>query len=886
MRTSRAIRSEFLRFFEERGHTIVPSAPLIPQNDPTLLFTNAGMNQFKDVFLGIGTRPYKRAADTQKCVRVSGKHNDLEEVGYSHHHHTFFEMLGNWSFGDYFKKEAIAWAWELLTEVWGLPKDRLYATVFAGDEEDGVPPDEEAAELWTSVTDMDPSHILRFGKKDNFWEMGETGPCGPCSEIHIDLTPDGSGGKLVNAGSPEVVEVWNLVFIQFNRRSDGKLEPLPAHHVDTGMGFERITAVLQGKRSNYDTDIFTPLIQRIEELSGTDYETGDERSVRVPTRVIADHIRMLAFTIADGGLPGNEGRGYVIRRILRRAVRYGRVLGFTDPFLFQLVPVLVETMGDVFPEIAERQEHVQRVIRAEEESFGRTLDRGLELFEEIAGRLEASGERTVPGEEAFRLYDTYGFPLDLTQLLARERGMTVDQERFEELMEQQRERARAAQRFQLDLSEVARWQTVSEGPDSEFTGYESLEEPEAQIRRARVLRDAQGNPVYQLVLDRTPFYAESGGQIGDQGTLEIGEEVVRVLDTQKDEDGTIVHIVDRLPEDLTAPVRARVDADRRRATMRAHSATHLLHAALRKFLGDHVTQAGSLVAPDRLRFDFTHYEAVPQSALEEIEAFVNEQVLANLPVVVEWMPLDEAKRRGAMALFGEKYGEIVRTVQMGEVSLELCGGTHVSGTAEVGPFRLLREGSSASGVRRVEAVTGWGAYETIREAERTLREAASVVGARQREELIERLERLLAELKSLERETAELRRRAAMASLDRYLSEATALNGLRIVAASVEGVEREELIAMVDALKQRLGSGVVVLGSVIGQKPAFVVGVTPDLVREKGIRAGDLAKHVASITGGGGGGRPELAQAGGRDPSKLREALDAVVPFVRQKLNA
>lgn len=881
MKSAREIRDGFLQFFRERGHTIVPSDSLIPAQDPTLLFTNAGMNQFKDVFLGTGSRPYVRAANTQKCVRVSGKHNDLEEVGYSNRHHTFFEMLGNWSFGDYFKKEAIAWAWELLTDVWGLPKERLYATVFAGDEADGVPPDDEAAHLWTTVTDIESSHIKRFGKKDNFWEMGETGPCGPCSEIHIDLTPDGAGGQEVNQGNPHVIEIWNLVFIQFNRRSDGSLQPLPAKHVDTGMGFERICAVLNGKSSTYETDVFAPLLEHIGQLAGVDYDTGDWMKVQVPMRVIADHIRMLTFTIGDGALPSNEGRGYVLRRILRRAVRYGRVLGFHEPFLYRLVSTLGETMGYIFPEIVERRGHIERVIRAEEESFGQTLDRGLDIFEEVVARLNAQNTAVFPGEEAFRLYDTFGFPLDLTELMAAERGLRVDNERFNTLMEEQRKRSRAAGKFSVNLEELAQWQEVSAGEDSLFTGYESLQET-AVVRAVRVL-EREGKKTYHVTLDRTPFYAESGGQIGDVGILRSGEEKIPVLDTLK-EGERIVHVVERLPCDLEAPLIAEVDATRRRATMRAHSATHLLHAGLRKVLGAHVAQAGSLVASDRLRFDFSHYASVPEKALVEVETFVQDQILANHSVVIRHMPFDEAKRAGAMALFGEKYGEVVRTVAMGEVSLELCGGTHVRSTAEIGGFKILREQSVAAGVRRIEALTGRATYDYYREIETLLEDVAELVGARRRNEILARIERFLQDAKALSQEATELRRKAALANVDTYAHPTSEVEGIPVVARVVDGVGREELRTLVEAIKKRLGSGVVVLGAELEGKPAFVAGVTDDLIGRCGLKAGEIAGAVAKVTGGGGGGRPDTAQAGGRDPAKLHEALNTVPQLVRHLL--
>ena len=885
MKSARDIRDGYLDYFRELEHAVVPSASTVPRNDPTLLFTNAGMNQFKDVFLGTGSRPYVRAADTQKCVRVDGKHNDLEEVGYSKSHHTFFEMLGNWSFGDYFKREAIEWGWRLLTDVWGLPKDRLYATVFGGDEADGVPADNEAADLWVEMTDIDPSHVLPFGKKDNFWEMGDTGPCGPCSEIHIDMTPDGNGAAFVNGDNPHVIEIWNLVFIQFNRLADASLQPLPAKHVDTGMGFERVCAIMQGKTSNYETDLFTPLLERLSELSGKGYTGGDEQQVRIPMQVISDHARMLTFTIGDGALPGNEGRGYVLRRILRRAVRYGRMLGFEEPFLHRLTPVLVDTMGYIFPEIVERQEHIERVIRGEEEAFGRTLDRGLEIFEEVAAGLAKDNGSRFPGDEAFKLYDTFGFPLDLTQLISSERGLEVDTPRFDELMAEQRERARSAQRFAVDLAAVALWQDVSEGAHSLFTGYESYEE-DAVIRRVRVIETQDGDTVYHIVLDKTPFYGESGGQVGDQGTLTVGDEELSVVDTQKEEDDSIVHVVDRLPTDLDAPVVARVDAARRTATRRAHSATHLLHAGLRKYLGTHVTQAGSLVAPDRVRFDVTHYEGISEDILADVQAFVSEHVLAGHPVETNWMGLEEARERGAMALFGEKYGDRVRTVVMGDTSMELCGGTHVAATSEVGSFKILREQSIASGVRRIEAVTGAAAYAHYAESDRLVEGVADIVGAKRREDILDRARHVVGEVKRLEGETAALRAQIALSDVDVYLDRARDVGGVKVVAAVVENIGRDELRELGEVLKEKLGSGIVVLGASVDDRPALIVGVTADVIKSSGVKAGDVVKEVAAIVGGGGGGRPDFAQAGGGDVEKLGGAIDAVEGIVARQLSA
>ena len=748
-RSSEAIRQDFLDFFRERGHEIVPSAPLVPHDDPTLLFINAGMNPFKDVFLGEGTRPYTRVADTQKCLRVSGKHNDLEEVGVDTYHHTFFEMLGNWSFGDYFKREAIRWAWELLVERWGLEPDRLYVTVHEGDDALGLSADTEAAELWKSETGVAPEHILFQGSKDNFWMMGDTGPCGPCSEIHVDLRPDDErakvdGASLVNRDDPRVMEIWNLVFIQYNALVKGEgervkgegttvLQPLAAKHVDTGMGFERICAVLQGKSSNYDTDLFTPLFAALTGLGAPKYDEADEKQ-RIAMRVVADHVRTLAFAIADGASPSNTGRGYVIRRILRRAVRFGyQALGFREPFLYKLVEPLKEKMGGPFPELAERQATIERTIRAEEEGFLRTLGIGLEIFNTVVfsirhqiqqnEQIEDDGtsgvpigrddilqkayggnsfeeymanvndfsskasQGIIPGKIAFLLHDTYGFPADLTALMAREEGLTVDEVGFSREMEKQRERARAAGTFGVDHSKVGAWEIVSEGEHSAFVGYDTTETTDARIRRMRSFGEGE-NERHEIVLDRTPFYAESGGQIGDTGTLSVGDDELRVLDTQRLDDGSIAHVVDRLPSDPGAAVTATVTASTRRETRKHHTATHLLHAALRETLGEHVQQKGSLVAPDRLRFDFSHFERVTPEEQRRIERRVNALIQQNVEACIEPnVPIAEAKQRGAMALFGEKYGETVRVVTFGE-SVELCGGTHVGATGEIGLFHV------------------------------------------------------------------------------------------------------------------------------------------------------------------------------------------------------
>jgi len=700
MKTSREIRQDFFNFFESKSHRIVPSAPVIPHGDPTLLFTNAGMNQFKDVFLGYGKRDYRRAADTQKCIRVSGKHNDLEEVGVDTYHHTFFEMLGNWSFGDYYKAEAIEWAWELLTQVWGLPKERLHATVYRTDD--------EAFEIWKSY--LPESQIHRFDEKDNFWEMGETGPCGPCSEIHFDRTPDLSGGKLVNAGVPEVIEIWNLVFIQYNRRADGSLEDLTAKHVDTGMGFERICAVLQSKDSNYDTDVFMPLINKIVDLSGKKYDGGLTDPDSIAMRVIADHTRTLSFAIADGAMPGNEGRGYVLRRILRRGCRFARNLGFHEPVIYKLVEVLIDSMGDVFPELVSQRTTIERVIKGEEESFLVTLDRGIEIFENLARSIPTGAK--VSGNDAFQLYDTFGFPLDLTELLAREKGLGVDTDGFTKNMDAQKERSRKARKtgtMEIDIPQL--------DFSTEFTGYN-----ETVSEAIALYIDSN-----KIVLDKTPFYAESGGQVSDTGTLVLAGESYDVLDVIRSGDA-VIHITDRDIEPLVGEaVLAKVHSSRRRDTMRNHSATHLLHEALRQVLGDHIKQAGSLVAPEYLRFDFNHFEKVSSEDISRIETIVNERILESIRVGTEIMKLDEISKNSKVRMFfGDKYGDVVRVVTMDpKFSIEICGGTHVSNTSEIGMFKIVSESSIAAGIRRIEAVTGRGVREFIHSLERKIEDKSN-----------------------------------------------------------------------------------------------------------------------------------------------------------------
>lgn len=830
--TSHQIRQSFLDFFRERGHRIVPSAPVIPHGDPTLLFTNAGMNQFKDVFLGAGKRDFTRAADTQKCIRVSGKHNDLEEVGYDTYHHTFFEMLGNWSFGDYFKEEAIGWSWELLTDVWKLPKDRLHATVYRTDD--------EAYEIWKKY--LPESHIHRFDEKDNFWEMGETGPCGPCSEIHFDRTPDLSGGPLVNAGVPEVIEIWNNVFIQYNRKADGTLEELPAKHVDTGMGFERITAVMQGKNSNYDTDVFQPIIAFTEDLSGQNYNPDERDPVGVAMRVIADHIRTLSFSIADGAIPGNEGRGYVLRRILRRAARYARNLGLTEPVLWKHVGVLCATMGDVFPEIVEQRALIERIIKAEEEAFLATLDRGLARFDSVA-----TTNNMVSGADAFELYDTFGFPIDLTQLIARERGLDVDLAEFERLLDEQRARSRAARKSHAQ-------EAVMEQIDaaSAFTGYDATE------TSSKVLY-AKGN---QVVLEATPFYVEMGGQVSDTGTITVGGATFVVEDVRKSGDA-IVHL---LETDIDANVGdialARLDVPRRRDIQREHSATHLVHEALRRVLGSHVQQSGSLVAPDHLRFDFSHFERLREDELQAIEDMVNEKIFEAIDVHIEEMPIDKARSvPGAKMFFGDKYGDSVRVVFIDEkFSVEFCGGTHVRNTSEIGLFKILGESSVASGVRRLEAIAGRSIPAYFKELAEKQRAANSESG-----KLVERIKQLEKELSALK--TGELK-----TLIPGIIEKAVVQDGIRIAAARVDVTDMDQLKDLGDELRSSLKTGGIgLLATVIDDKVQLVCVVTDDLTKTK--PAGKLVGLVAKEVGGGGGGKPHLATAGGKDVTKLDAAV-------------
>ena len=873
--TTSQIRSDFLEFFKGKGHTIVPSAPLVPGNDPTLLFTNSGMVQFKDVFLGAEKRSYVRAADVQRCLRAGGKHNDLDQVGYTARHHTFFEMLGNWSFGDYFKKDAIAWAWELLTQVWKLPADRLLVTVYHTDD--------EAYGLWHDVIGVPAERIVRIGDNkgapfasDNFWQMADTGPCGPCTEIFFDHGPEHFGGP---PGSPDedgdrYIEIWNLVFMQFDKQPDGTLLPLPAPCVDTGMGLERLAAVLQHVHSNYEIDLFQALIRKASALTGmADLENKS-------LRVIADHIRACSFLIVDGVLPSNEGRGYVLRRIIRRALRHGWMLGTREPFFHRLVGTLVELMGEAYPELPARRELVERALLAEEERFAETLDAGMKIFDEVAAK---SGD-TIPGADAFRLYDTYGFPLDLTQDIARERGLGVDTAGFDAAMEKQRETARAAGRFgggvQLPADLVAQLQPTR------FLGYDALQaeglEVLALLKGGRPVEMVEAGDEAIVILDATPFYGESGGQVGDTGSLDGLDTRFAVDDTQKLAGQFFAHFgklqagILRRGDILSAAV----EADRRGSIVLNHSATHLLHGALRDLLGTHVAQKGSLVAPDRLRFDFSHFQPVAGEELAEIERRVNVEVRANHPVSIDEMGMQDAMDAGAIALFGEKYGERVRVVKMGQ-SVELCGGTHVGRTGEIGLFKLVSEGGVSAGVRRVEALTGQAALDHVLGEERRLREVAGLLGGTTGE-VADKLRGLLDRQKRLEREIDAHKARAASGATADLAGQAVDVAGIKVLAARLEGLDAKALRDAMDRLRQQLGDAAIVLAGTSDGKAALVAGVGGAAVGR--VKAGELVAFVAGRTGGKGGGRPDMAQGGGADGPELVAALAEVAAWVAGKV--
>ena len=870
MLTANEIRDSFKSFFESKGHHIVPSAPMVIKDDPTLMFTNAGMNQFKDIILGNHPAKWKRVADSQKCLRVSGKHNDLEEVGHDTYHHTMFEMLGNWSFGDYFKKEAISWAWEYLVDVLKINPANLYATVFEGSPEEGLSRDDEAAAYWEQFLPKD--HIINGNKHDNFWEMGDTGPCGPCSEIHIDLRSEEEKAKvpgrdMVNHDHPQVIEIWNLVFMQFNRKADGSLEELPAKVIDTGMGFERLCMTLQGKTSNYDTDVFQPLIQAIAAMSGTAYGTDPQKDVAM--RVVADHIRTIAFSITDGQLPGNAKAGYVIRRILRRAVRYGYTfLGQKQAFLYRLLPVLIEDMGTAYPELSAQKELISKVIKEEEETFLRTLDTGIRLLDKTMADAKAAGKTEISGKDAFTLYDTFGFPLDLTELILRENGMTADIDAFNAEMQQQKQRARNAAAV-----ETGDWITLKEGT-TEFVGYDYTEYETSILRYRQVKQKNQ--TLYQIVLDKTPFYAESGGQVGDTGVLVSEYETIEIVDTKK-ENNLPIHIAKTLPAHPEAPMMACVDVEKRAACAANHSATHLLDEALRQVLGDHVEQKGSLVTPDSLRFDFSHFQKVTDEQLREVEHRVNAKIRANVPLTEHRnIPIEEARQLGAIALFGEKYGDHVRVIQFGS-SIEFCGGTHVPATGCIGMVKIISESSVAAGVRRIEALTGAKVEEMLDGVQDTLRDLRSLFN--NAPDLTAAIRRYIDENTGLKKQIEDFMKEKEAQLKEKLLQGAKEVHGVKVISFCAPiAPDMAKNIAF--QLRGELGdSFCFVAGTVFEGKPMLTVMLGEKLVAD-GLKAGALVKEAAKLILGGGGGQPHFATAGGKNPDGLQAAVDKVLELV------
>ncbi len=884
---SREIRQSFLDFFAHKGHNIVRSAPVIPADDPTLLFTNAGMNQFKDVFLDKGTRPYLRAADTQKCIRASGKHNDLEDVGRDTYHHTFFEMLGNWSFGDYYKKEAITWAWELLTGVWQLPKERLYATVYNDDE--------ESFQIWQKHTDIDPEHVIRFGEKDNFWEMGETGPCGPCSEIHIDLTEDASGRALVNVGDYRVIELWNLVFIQYNRQSDGRLEPLPKKHVDTGMGFERVAAVMQGKSSNYDTDVFKPLFDRITEITGVAYRASMDDPLDIAMRVIADHARTLTFALSDGAMPSNEGRGYVLRRILRRALRYSKKLGYNEPILHQLVSTLADSMGDVFPELQKQQETVKKIIKAEEESFIVTLDRGIEIFNDVIEKVRSSNTTVINGQDAFKLYDTYGFPFDLTRLMAADVGFQVDGEGFEHCMQAQKTMARTDRKEKQQVQDDGTtWLWFNDVHRTLFSGYDQLELPV----HITGIKHASGKLL--MVLDQTPFYPESGGQVGDRGWIESGNYRFQVSDTLKDGDA-IIHVISAVfdkildtavsPDDLSIEseelvAEASVDRHLRLDTERNHTATHLLHGSLRRKLGQHVQQKGSFVTAERLRFDFSHFSKLTDEEIEAIEAEVNEDIRTSEQVVKHAdIPYDDAIAKGALAFFGDKYADLVRVVEVPGISVELCGGTHVDNIGRIGLFKIISESSVASGVRRIEALTGKAAENLLWKEYHELQQVRHLLKAKSDEPVTGRIVELIDAKKELEKQLSDSRISTLLKTLEHDLDASVEIRGCKLMAQIAEDADADALRQAAMALREKMPYAAGLVCSVEDGKISLVSFASDKAVKEFGLDASKLIREAAKHVQGGGGGKPEFATAGGKNIAGIQEALAVFTSLAKAQID-
>ena len=875
MMTASEIRQHFLDFFQSKEHKIVPSAPIVVKNDPTLLFTNAGMNQFKDYFLGNKTAPYLRIADTQKCLRVSGKHNDLEEVGVDTYHHTMFEMLGNWSFGDYFKPEAIAWSWELLTEVYKLDKDRLYVTVFEGDEKEHIPSSSIALQEWKKIVPED--RIVYGNKKDNFWEMGDTGPCGPCTEIHVDCRSDEErikipGKTLVNKDHPQVIEIWNNVFIQYNRKKDGTLEPLASRHVDTGMGFERLVRVIQNKQSNYDTDVFSGTIKATENITGKKYQAKDDKE-SIAFRVISDHIRAISFTISDGQLPSNTGAGYVIRRILRRAVRYYySYLDYKQPLLFQLLPIIATQFESVFPELKKQEEFVGKVIKEEEEAFLRTLEKGLKKIDTVIN--QSASTKTISGADAFELLDTFGFPIDLTILIAQENNMQVDEQGFESEMKIQKDRSRAA--TALDTED---WQIINEGNSEGFVGYETLETTTKILRTRKV--SGKGKEQFQIVLAKTPFYAESGGQVGDTSSLSLSGQVINIIDTKKEND-LIIHFTEYIPAALNGEVIATVDASRRKNISIHHSVTHLMHAALQQVLGNHVAQKGSLVNDQQLRFDFSHFAKVTDEELQKVEKIVNEKIRENVAVVIKSMHKDEAIALGAMALFGEKYGDTVRVVIMDPAySIELCGGTHVGFTGEIGYFKIKTETAVAAGVRRIEAVSGSAAEQIIQDQSNELSLIKEIL--KNPKDIQKAIEGLLAENSTLSKRIESLEARQLVGIRNELLQKDAIINNVSFIGEIVEVPSADALKKLCADLKHHLHDHFIVLCSNIGGKANVAVGISETVIAAKNLDANKIIKEtVGPMIVGGGGGQKTLAAAGGQDVSKF----DEIIETLKQKLNS
>ncbi len=880
---SSKVRETFLEFFKSKGHEIVPSAPMVVKGDPTLMFNNSGMAPFKDIFLGNAPIKFPRVADTQKCLRVSGKHNDLEEVGVDTYHHTMFEMLGNWSFGDYFKKEAIAWAWELLTEVYKIDKSRLYVTVFEGSPEENVPFDQEAYDTWKLYVTED--RILKGNKKDNFWEMGDTGPCGPCTEIHYDGRSDEErtkvpGASLVNNDDPQVIEIWNNVFMEFMRKADKSLEKLPKQHVDTGMGFERLVRVLQGKQSNYDTDVFTPLLHKIEELSGQRYKPENEDQdkkqllINIAMRVIADHIRTISFSIADGQLPSNTGAGYVIRRILRRAIRYGyQSLNIKEPFMYRLVPTLAHQLGHQFPELNTQKILIEKVIKEEEISFYKTLEIGLRRIDQVCIDLtQSKSSKVIDGKVVFELYDTFGFPLDLTSLIARGYDLSIDEEGFKVLLEEQKNRSRAATLTDTDdwvYIEKNRKASDSSVPETDFVGYTELES-ESNIVRYRKVK-AKNKEQFQIVLDKTPFYAESGGQVGDTGTLENINEKIDITDTKK-ENGVIIHFTDKLPENMEATFNAKVDKSKRAFTENNHSATHLLHAALRQVLGTHVEQKESFVSDEYLRFGFSHFSKITDEELHEIEKIVNTKIRENIHSNIQQMSIDDAKKTGAMALFTEKYGDVVRVVEFDKnFSIELCGGTHVDATGQIGYFKIISEGSTAAGVRRIEAVTAVKAEEFFDNQTAMLNEVKALL--KNNKDVVKSLSNLVDENAELQKQLQSLLKEKAQSIKQDLLTKVQSKNGMNVIIEKISFDSAEDIKNILFEIRNQLENCVCIIGAEVKGKPSISVILSDNLVKEKNLNAGAIIKDLAKEINGGGGGQPFYAQAGGNKPEGLDAAL-------------